>query len=120
MTASSLEAWWYQFVRGIAWIWIVSGIIAILMATAGKDAFGFSGDFVAFAIVGGASQIVIAAGILARMRWARYLGFVGSVIALINFPVWTVLGLLMLVGLAKSGGMFGTNRVTGEHTEPNP
>ena len=108
-------------IKILAWLNIVYGIFGTLIALTvfGGTMFGaaFAGSFANSAIVGitgtfvslllgGASVLHVVAGwgLLARAPWARILTIVLGVIALIRFPLGTILGVYTLwVLLSKDG-----------------
>jgi hypothetical protein len=101
--------------------------IALVLTPVGSDDWG---EFVArFFIVGlalaasfgiGIASGIVGFGLLRRREWARIGAIVLAIIGLVGFPIWTVIGILILIYLFSDSGraQFGhAPRVSSAHAE---
>jgi hypothetical protein len=85
--------------------------IALVLTPVGADDWG---EFVArFFIVGlalaasfgfGIASGIVGFGLLGRREWARVGAIVLAIIGLVGFPIWTVIGILILIYLFSENG----------------
>lgn len=82
---------------------VIIGISAEDSPIVGSLIVGITGFIVAVVTLGvGVLYLVTARGIVNRRNWAKVVGIVLGILALPGFPIGTVLGVLILVGLLSS------------------
>ena len=96
---------------------IVMLVLGILFEVKGKDGFvppqgeGFGSGLIAIGII----YLVASIGIYIRSIWGRIAGIIVSVLALMNFPLGTIFGVVGLFAFGFSSVLFGHNRI--KHAE---
>lgn len=98
--SSSIRALAFLFFFGAA-----ACILGSMAMMAGKLFFG-----VYFAIVASLVLFVAGIGLMKRTEWGRVLGFALCGLALILFPLGTIIGILSLMALS-CGRLFGADRL---------
>lgn len=99
----------------LGWIEIVAAVIFFLMflfssvligtsgeqgAVAGSAIFGVVGLVVALVLVAfGVIYLLTAKGVKEKKNWAKILGIIVGVLSLFSFPIGTILGIFILIGL---------------------
>ncbi len=98
---------WWICVRIIACIWIIFSTFRVgYFIEDILKGIQLSNAEILFA-VDRFLRVLTGAGILARQVWARYVGMVFAIFTSLQFPIGTLLGLVMFVGLIKSKKSFG-------------
>lgn len=62
-------------------------------------------------------QLVAMIGLIQRANWGRVFGFISAALMLIGFPIGTLIGILFLVSLVRSGRLFGPDRLRHKELE---
>jgi drug/metabolite transporter (DMT)-like permease len=99
----------------LGWIQIVVGIIVVIMGLFGGALIGTSGQEgsgAVAAIVGvwgivagiiaiafGVIYLMTAKGVEEKKNWAKIVGIIVGILSLFSFPIGTILGIFILIGL---------------------
>ena len=101
-----------------SWIYVALAAIILFLFIAGGAMIGISGESgstiggllfgvfgLIFALLVGLSAVIgfiTAKGISGKKNWAKIVGIILAILNLSNFPIGTILGVLILIGLFDS------------------
>jgi hypothetical protein len=88
---------------------MIVGVVVSLLRNEGGATMGMA-ELVIVGAAGGLN-LLTAIGLMKRRIWARYLAMIMAVLALLGFPIGTLIGILLLVALGRSARLFGSDRL---------
>lgn len=103
----------YEFVMCAMLLLVACVVLPIALVLTPFGADDWSEFFVRFVIVGlalaasfgiGIASGIVGFGLLHRREWARVGAIVLAIIGLVGFPIWTVIGILILIYLLGNNG----------------